>query len=363
MVTKILLKSELGFTLDNIPNSIFRFVVGGVNTYPNGDIIVSVNNIDYDIFKRAIENRIGTSIRGTVSAADSVIFSRLESRQPNIQPANVNQAQTDEVDDEDEEEKCEICGHFIDACVCQYCETCEELIDNCTCSKSNFRDVEKEGSTNENLQRLTTIEKVENDKISLILASKMSNNSSAKAKLLMDKIYQYNQCMGSIITLQNEINRLSADVNKDPIITKLLPVIDKLKSADNMIEDIFFNKDYLVIQTKDIITNPLSDGKRRKIGKMEFYINLECMLGITPNRFPIIIRNRTREDDNVQQCGHVNYLGQSCFGSWLESILKAFNSYDIEQLIDILIRFVKTPNEEDSMGEPIRNWPIVEDNQ
>jgi hypothetical protein len=212
---------------------------------------------------------------------------------------------------------------------------------------------------------LSQLEKVESANLVPLVASKLNNDTAGKAKMLTDKYIIYNRLLAQMIQAQRDIERLSTLVGADPIVNDMVAKINKLKdNPDNMIKDIYFTQNYLVIKTKDITTNPMSDGKRRKIGEMEFYLRLDSLLGTsTGEHTPIIIRNCTREDrDHAQECGHVSNAGSPCFGTWTEPLLKAIFDKDLDQVIDILIRFVRTPNEGDVMGRPILSWPIVEEN-
>jgi hypothetical protein len=360
MIT-VLLKREMGFTLANIPDSIFRFARGNVSEVARGLMFDIMDGTTFLSLKTALETYFHRHIHhvtnGNVIETD-VSTDPLRPQQATATPApEAVQTQT----------RCGACDRPIDECECERCPDCEQLIANCTCEREEvaFRDVIANGSNTESLKNLSKLDRIEMTNLKPLIASKLNNDIAGKAKMLTDKYIIYNRLLAQMMQLQREIERLSTLVGADPIVDDMVTKINKLKdNPDNMVKDIYFTQNYLVIETDEIITNPMSDGKKRRIGEMEFYIRLDSLLGTSSGEnIPIIIRNCTREDNNhAQECGHVSNTGSPCFGTWTEPLLKSVFDKDLEQLIDILVRFVRTPNEGDVMGRPILNWPIVEEN-
>lgn len=366
MVT-VLLKREFRFSIATLPESIFRYAranVGEVSGEVKFDVLDAPSR---ELLKTAISNNFGRPItthlnNGVVEFSFALATPTEQLRRQETPGAGATPAPGMV----NEEPRCPECDQLLSNCDCERCEDCEELISHCTCQKEHpaFRDVPKDGSEHPSLKGFPNLEKVTPENLVVLIASKLDNDAAGRAKLLMDKTLQYNRLMSNLVTMQNEITRLSSSIGADPIVAMFREKIDSLvKNEDNMIKDIYFTNNYLVIKTDPIITNPLRDGKKRDIGEMEFYIRLDAMLGTrVTNEPPIIIRNCTREDLNAgQECGHVNLVGQPCFGTWTEPILKCLISKDLDQLVDLLVRYIRTPNEDDVMGRPIQMWPIVEE--
>jgi hypothetical protein len=366
MVT-VLLKREFRFTLATIPESIFRYAKGNFGETSGEFKFDILDAPTVELLRIAISNHFGRPItthvnNGIVEYSYAIVTAAEQQQRQTAQNAGATPAPGQV----DEEPRCPVCDHLLSDCDCERCEDCEELIDRCTCQKEHpaFRDVPKDGSEHNSLRGFPNLEKITPENLTTLIASKLDNDAAGRAKMLMDRTAQYNRLMANLMTMQNEITRLSSSLGADPIVSLFREKIDGLvKNEHNMIKEIYFTNNYLVIKTDHIITNPLKDGKKRDIGEMEFYVRLDAMLGTrVTNEPPIIIRNCTREDLNAgQECGHVNLVGQPCFGTWTEPILKCLINKDLEQLVDLLVRYIRTPNEDDVMGRPIQMWPIVEE--
>lgn len=378
MIT-VKLKKEFGWTIDNMPESIFRFAQANLQSI-NGDIIFDVRDARWgDMLLSTVRGLVPDAIYRNIGNVMEFEIPRVEQEAPirnagirggqrrigagvTQQPTTTQAAQApiQPAPPQPAQPICGDCGEPVHRCGCPRCPTCHELEGDCACDHYQFRDVHNEGSATAALNTLASSEKIPKDNITQLIASKLDGDIAGKAKMLADKYIQYNRLMANLMAMQNDISRLSSMVGANPIVELFNAQITKLMSSqNNMIKDIFFTQDYLVVQTKNIVTNPMSDGAQRDIGEMEFYIRLDSLLGTTDHgHTPILIRNCTREGTN-QECGHVNMGGVPCFGSWMEPILKATMSKDLDQLVDLLIRYIRSPNEDDCMGRPILNWPII----
>lgn len=341
MIT-IKITRNLGLTVATLPDSIFP-IITNINEDRNGNVMFDVaDETRASMVRSEIERAVNSSLTFALRMGYREIVAappvRPAPQVPQEAPFELEIREEDDEDDEEEEEVGVVANH-VEA----------------------FRDVEASGSAHLDLQSKVAAAKLTDEQIPLIIASKLDNSTSNTSKMLSDKIIQYNKLMGSLIILQNEITRLSRIIGSDVVISKLMSEVEKLRATDNIVEEVFFTSNHMVIRTKDIVTDPLSDGRRRKVGKMDFIIDISVMVGIQDSgRNPIYIRNRTRSCRELE-CGHVGHSGLPCFGTWTEPIMKAMKDCDIVQLFEILVRYVRQPNLGDCMGRPMLKWPIVEE--
>jgi hypothetical protein len=222
------------------------------------------------------------------------------------------------------------------------------------------------GGVSRNPQFNEALVPIQADGMAIAVASILGNETSSNARILRDKITHYNAIMAQLIDVQREINRLSEPIDNHPSITIVRESLTALRN-DVLVDEAFITDTFIVIRSKEIVTERLPDISPRVIGRMEFRIKLETIFGANRNIVdPIIIRNLDRElvsrtsDGRSEgyQCPHVKLSGHACFGETLVRMLtSALAAADIVGVFDLLVRFVKNPNPVDAWGRNITMWP------
>jgi hypothetical protein len=208
--------------------------------------------------------------------------------------------------------------------------------------------------------KIDKIKKIEKENVVSVLSEIIKDKPSFdRSKLLKEKVSQLDKMMSSIIILQREIDNLRAGIYDNPAIKKIIESVDGVAVRPD-IDSIFFSKDSLVIQTKELSTNTIINGSKRLIGKMRFIIPISNLIGLENVRGQsIIIENIDREYyDGCDrfQCGHVCNRN-ACWGTAFENLYKAFALSDVEQIVEIIIRFIKNPNVDDCWCFHLIHWP------
>lgn len=358
----IILSKELGFNVASIPTAIFDLVhsYGGIfSDIPGGGFKVqvageAVQRIINEItaIKGPIrrENITGGGIKFNITYGSPAQATLPNTATParNVE-ANTNPDSREEeidLDDDPGEEECEECG-----------ET------ECKCAK--IRDVIKDGPSGSFpliLYKGFNNKIADNTQIKIELASRLGTETSVRARRLKDALTVYNTALNKMINAKRDIDTFSKLVDSDEILKNLISQIIKLKLSNALIENVFFIKNYIVIETKHLVTNELPDKTVRDVGRMAFCIGLNNLLSHysaneNNNVKPVTILNLTREV-NGWMCGHVNSEGEACFGEWSAPVADAIGSTNLEAISDVLIRFVRSPYITDSWGSKILNFPI-----
>lgn len=105
---------------------------------------------------------------------------------------------------------------------------------------------------------------------------------------------------------------------------------------------------HIRVYTDEVITDPLSDGTRRTLGK---YI-----ITITDSG-DIRFENKSRRIDSRNH-PHDMGRGTMCFGNVQEGFAKLVAAYEYVVLVEFLMDFLRRPNETESMGHQIFEWPV-----
>jgi hypothetical protein len=231
-------------------------------------------------------------------------------------------------------------------------------------------DNENEFSSHMEKSMQIPVSKADNDKEKALLARSMRNNLSSSSSVTYEKITELNKLMARSIILRNEIDLLMKPINENP---KISMIIDQIKSIKDGINDISLIKDIYVntngdisVLTKKLTTETLGDDSVRDVGEMEIIISsgivLSENLSTTAITNPIKIKNLTHilnSNDSLYVCGHA-LIEQICFGSVYEQIHKALLDKNIAMIIELIIRFIKNPNINDTWGKYILGFPKVE---
>lgn len=219
-----------------------------------------------------------------------------------------------------------------------------------------------ERASNFNLDNYPRIEN-EDDVVSAIAA--MTNTQAVhRAALVREKNHLFNRRWAELISLRREIDDLSAEVAADPLVATLKEQAELLAGNEqNMIEDVFFSGDNIVVVTKELVTSEPIENAVRKIGRMAFIIKIRSFVGNPESRGLVIIRNMDRQvfvNNEYWECGHVPSAGGPCYGTAWEMLFRAFVSRDLPTVVEVLIRFVTQPNIADGWGRVMTRWPVVE---
>lgn len=195
-----------------------------------------------------------------------------------------------------------------------------------------------------------------------MLAIAMENQTTIDAKHLSEKIKELDKLWTKVIGMRREITAMTTSIENNPLITEIINAVEELRASDNLIDDIFWADGFVVMKTKELITDNLIEGKRRIIGKMHIKINLKPLLAdSTSVSSPVEIKNMDRIykcGDEIWHCGHV-FHREVCWGNMQDQLVKAFEERDLLALSEVIIRFIKNPNPADEWGEHLKYWPEV----
>jgi len=196
-----------------------------------------------------------------------------------------------------------------------------------------------------------------------MIATTLESEISNLARNLQDKQAKFARDWTKVINLKREIDEATAPVEGHPLIAGLISQVNELREADNLIDEIFFIEGFVVVKTKELITDNEIEGHRRKIGRMMIKVDLKPIVGSSSESVnPIEIKNLDRQyfdGSKSWECGHVPSTSGMCWGTAWEQLFNAMALRDIPSVIEVVIRFIKNPNIADSYGRHIPNWPIA----
>jgi hypothetical protein len=145
--------------------------------------------------------------------------------------------------------------------------------------------------------------------------------------------------LGTIKVDEKKIEAEWNAINSHELVESISCVMDHSRNTENF-----------VITTKPLISKELPDGTTRFLGVFEITFN------IAENRLPSV-RNLTQQI-NEWQHPHIPSNGEVCWGNMAESITNLVSSYEFGLAIQLVIRFLVEPYEEDMWGVKIYDWPI-----
>jgi hypothetical protein len=119
----------------------------------------------------------------------------------------------------------------------------------------------------------------------------------------------------------------------------------------------------IIVTTNMLVTNTLSDDTRRNIGCMKIVIPVKLFFSDSRlNVGCILIQNKTNviedDDGNKYNAPHTTDEGISCFGNASAMMRECIIKRDLISLVEVLIKFIKSPNEQDSMGRSVFKFPV-----
>jgi hypothetical protein len=214
---------------------------------------------------------------------------------------------------------------------------------------------------------------VKPENVALVLTKMLRNKLSSDANLLTSKITELNKIMARSIILQNEINLLMKPVLENEKVQSVMQQIEKLNGSGGLIKRAYLSEHGdMIVLTNRIVTEKIkydyedgSDFKVFDVGEMEIAISMHMLLcesdpGATSGR-PIKIKNLTHEyiDGRTHwQCGHTMDR-EICFGRVFAQIHQALVARNLEQAVDLIIRFIRNPDPEDAWGCRILEFPVI----
>ncbi len=216
------------------------------------------------------------------------------------------------------------------------------------------------------LSRYNGLGSITKDQINSVINS----NYEASQSLLNSRMSAYKNALQVLANKEREIVKIKQSFNTiKGNAQKLFNQIEDIKN-DPLIDCISIYQSNIIFKTKEIITDNLYHNRRRKIGKMLISIpislvypitnieNIESQIKIYNMSFCLKPMNGV---GNEFQCPHVHYDGMVCFGHrGYDLILKALESSDLHTAFDIIISFLKNPNENDAWGQCVYSLPAVD---
>ena len=361
--------ARLGITMENIPGEVFQEIQGGFDHCDDGGLKFGVNedakeHIVDVIRRKAMElNRIDVE----VAQVGTTIVT--------MKPRLVEQARTQEVVEETPEE------FFDDIREEDEYEYQEEVPPEPTTATTApevtnetpppiqhnetsppIQQARRQAGINQ-VNYLPEITPLGEGNILTMIATTLESEISNLARNLQDKQAKFARDWTKVINLKREIDEATAPVEGHPLIAGLISQVNELREADNLIEEIFFIEGFVIVKTKELITDNEIEGHRRKIGRMMIKVDLKPIVGSSSESVnPIEIKNLDRQyfdGSKSWECGHVPSTSGMCWGTAWEQLFNAMALRDIPSVIEVVIRFIKNPNIADSYGRHIPNWPIA----
>lgn len=192
-------------------------------------------------------------------------------------------------------------------------------------------------------------------------------------KLCTDKVREYNRIMGQAIGIKRQIDGMMHEIDANEVNAKLREDVEYLTTrCEDVVESVTMGDDAkLIITTKPVTTDNLPRYGARLLGRMRFIIDLAYLYAQIPptTKFDTAIDiqnldNNPVSGDSYWACGHVHHYPNAekpniCFGSYYQHIFDACVAGQVSQLFDILMRFIKGPDESDSWGCKVSLFPRV----
>jgi hypothetical protein len=196
-----------------------------------------------------------------------------------------------------------------------------------------------------------------------VLAELGGGSLSSTAKMYVEKVKLYKDLMIRLVSVQREITALSNKISSDAVVKKILDSLEWMSHNCPSMESYKLTKSHIVITTVELNTDNAIEGHIRKLGKFMILINLNGLIGsyeaAASTRSLVRIFNLTRTHlcGEHWMCGHVQSNGIACFGNASNMLINAFAASDVFQVLDIVLRFIRNPDELDQWGRQMKCWP------
>lgn len=348
-----MINSQLGITYDNMPESLFSMMSNDLQACNDGGPKISINEGYRDRAVRLISDKVlelsgrQTNVvnigPGTLQLNPSVIERRpiapLQEHTPLQEHIPLQErpaALADEIEEADEAEDDDDQDHNV----------MERLV--------------------EGPRQTVALIPIETANVTQMLAAAMENVVSNNARGLADRVSAFQKMWTALLAESRLIQEATTAIESDPLIENIIGQVADIQNADNLIENSFFIEGFVVFITKELTTDNVINGHRRKVGRMEIRVNLKPLISSNNSRVgnPVIIRNLDRrfEDDEGSffECGHVHPNGSICWGNAIGTLYQGFEQRDLHTVIDIIIRFIKQPNVADAYGKHMKHWPVAD---
>ena len=201
----------------------------------------------------------------------------------------------------------------------------------------------------------------------LLIARSMHNSMSSNANVILEKTLELNRLMARSIVLQNELTVLSKPLEGNAKIVSILEQVKAINDSGGFVKKAYINENgNISILTNHIYTEVLGeDIKPRDVGEMEIIIMSSIVFSESVNgtslRNPIYIKNLTHylaNADSNWSCGHSHHEGEICFGRVFPQIHRALVDKNLMMAVELIIRFIRNPDPNDTWGKNILGFPI-----
>lgn len=213
---------------------------------------------------------------------------------------------------------------------------------------------------------ITEVRIEDHNRVYSAIAQAVGDESINIAKQLQDALIKFDQYFSKAIALKRQVEEATQQFSENsPAIINLVEQADTLVANYELIDEVYFTETELVFVTSSLITDDRWDGHKRLIGRMRIGISLEALFSPNPTirGRAISIKNLTHRyvtnSGRIWECGHIDTDGGTCFGTAFNAIFDAIVSRDLTYIVEALIRFIKTPNPNDSWGSHLKYWPVA----
>lgn len=196
------------------------------------------------------------------------------------------------------------------------------------------------------------------------IAQIVGGESVNTAKQLDDSLRELNIYFNKAIALNRKIEQATKRFSEtSPEVINLVEQAGSIAGSYELVSDVYFTNSEIVFVTTPLVTDDRWDGHKRLIGIMRIGIRLDALFSPNPthDKSAISIKNLTHRYSSsggtVWECGHVKASGNTCFGTAFNAVFDAICARDLTYIVESLIRFIKTPNPDDSWGYHMKHWP------
>ena len=196
--------------------------------------------------------------------------------------------------------------------------------------------------------------------ISQVIGGESVNN----AKQLDDSLRDISIYMNKILALNKRVAEATKMFSENsPEVVSLVQQASEISANYELVEEVYFTDTEVVFKTTPLVTDDRWDGHKRLIGVMRIGIRLDALFNPNPtsDKNTISIKNLTHRYSSSKQtiweCGHVKSNGITCFGTAFNAVFEAICARDLTYIVESMVRFIKTPNPDDSWGYHIKYWP------
>jgi len=188
------------------------------------------------------------------------------------------------------------------------------------------------------------------------------------AKQLDDSLKDFNIHFNKAIALKRRIEDATKRFSEtSPDIINLVEQANGIVENYELVNEVYFTNDEIVFITIPLVTDDRLDGHKRHIGIMRLGVRIDALFSPNPTgqKKAVSIRNLTHRHASsngaVWECGHVQADGGTCFGTAFNAVFDALSARDLVYVVESLIRFIKTPNPDDSWGYHMKYWPEAQE--